>query len=370
MTTGSHASLQTPLHVSALSAENQYVKIAFTNSGALSSIKDKRTGREVLAAEGNVLELFEEDSLKSSSWESFLTGRRLSVTLVGAPEWVERGPVRAMRRARYRTEESTFSVDTILYASVPRVEFLAELDWYDKDKLLAVRFPTAVRQGLATFERPYGFEETRPDGSRQCAQQWVDLSQEGLGASLLNEGNYEFYADGNVLRMGIVRSARDMDPRMDEGRHTFRYAVTPHAGSWRNGGTVQQAYQINNPLVAMQESRHSGVLAPWGNRRGDFSLPAEKSFLSVAPANIVVTVVKAQQEDWTPRAMVVRLLETAGRTARSTLSTPFELAAAEETNHIEEPFGKPTFQGKELVFEMKPREIKTFRLYFRGSGHE
>ena len=290
---------------------------------------------------------------------------------MGKPELVEKGPLRAVVRAHYRATSSTFTVDTILYAGVPRLEFRFDADWHESDRLLTASFPTSVRQGTAAFERPYGFEETPPNGQRQCAQQWVDLSDAGFGMSLLNEGHYEFYADGNVLRMGILRGARDMDPRMDEGHHAFRYALYPHAGSWKDAHTVHQGYEVNHPLLAMQESPHTGVFPAWGDRRGDFSLPPEKSFLSVTAPGVVIAVVKMQQEEWTPGAMVVRLFETAGRPVKGELLAPFPLTGAAESNLIEEAIGgKLPFQGAALPFNMRPRELKTLRLEFGASGHE
>ena len=42
------------------------------------------------------------------------------------------------------------------------------------------------------------------------------------------------------------------NPMTDYEEHYFTYALYPHAGNWRDGGTVQEAYKLNQPAYAVR----------------------------------------------------------------------------------------------------------------------
>ena len=349
--------------------ENEFLIVRLTPAGTLANVYDKAADREILSGEANEL-LLQEEMAGSSSWKAYFGPNRLPVTPVGVPELVEDGPVRATVRSRFRFEDSLFILDTILYAKSPRVDFVMDAEWRARDVTLLVTFPTTVDSGTATFEKPYGFAERGPDGERQCAQQWIDLSSDDHGLSLLNDSTYEFYIEGNTLTMGTLRGPRDMDPRMDEGRRQLRYALYPHEGSWKHARTVRHARVLNNPLIAFQESRHGGELASWGARRNDVALPEEHSFVSVSADNVMVPVVKLEQGAWSvDGAVIVRVYETQGRPATCELRTPFAIEEAVETNHLERvAIREVDFTGDTIALNLQPRELKTFKIRFAGPG--
>lgn len=199
----------------------------------------------------------------------------------------------------------------------------------------------------------------------------MDLSAKDFGVSVLNDGVDEFWVQDGVIRMGVLRGAGDMDPRMDEGLHRFRYAIYPHSGGWRGSGTVQQAADLNQPLVAVREPHHSGKVAPGADPRSNFVLPPVYSFLSVTPENIIVSVLKIQQEAWLPESIIVRLQETEGRATKGKLTVPMHFLRAEETNLIEEPIAAlPTGSGMDVTLNFQPGEIKTIRLVLLPAGIE
>lgn len=365
---------RTPEAASALKAtltsmENEYLRVNFSPAGAILSVFDKVTGREALGGEANAFEMIEE-TIPSSSWTSLLGEARKPMQDTENPELIEEGPVRAIVRRAFRSGDSAFTVDTILCAGAPKLEFKLNADWHDKDVTLLAEFPTCITAGTGAIEVPYGAEEVVPDGTRRCGQQWVDLSNENYGVSLLNNGRYEFYLDNGVIRMGVLRGARDMDPRMDEGEHELQYALYPHAGSWRDSDTVRHAYAINNPLIAIQESHHSGQTDSWNIQRCDFSLPNAQSFLSVSSKNVVVTAVKIPQEEWTANGeLIVRLLETSGRPTECELTFVSEIHRAVETDHLEQKvLGKLKPEGNKVRITFEPGEIKTLKLGAGSSG--
>ena len=51
------------------------------------------------------------------------------------------------------------------------------------------------------------------------------------------------------MGLTLIKSGIDPDPAADIGLHRFSYALYPHFGDWRIGGTVRMAYEFNYPLM-------------------------------------------------------------------------------------------------------------------------
>ncbi len=83
-----------------------------------------------------------------------------------------------------------------------------------------------------------------------AAHRFADLSEQGYGVALLNDGKYGHHALGNELGLSLLRSPVYPDPLADEGRQSFTYALYPHAGDWLTGGVLAEAEDLNRPLLA------------------------------------------------------------------------------------------------------------------------
>src|ERR1051326_7745763 len=159
------------------------------------------------------------------------------------------------------------------------------------------------------------------------ARQWADLSDATHGFALLNDSKYGYDCKGNVLRLSLLRSPAWPDPHADEGHHEFTYSILPHAGGWKDAGVMQQAYQLNYPLVAMQTEAHAG------------ELPAEKSFFSVDAPNVVVTAIKKAEDD---DGIIGRGYEFAGKQTTVNLKMGVAASSVAAVNLMEQNDGSLT----------------------------
>ena len=139
----------------------------------------------------------------------------------------------------------------------------------------------------------------------------------------------------------------------DKGEHDFVYSIYPHAGDWRTGDTVREAYALNAPLCAGKPGADGGDggaarLAPFGFAR------------SSRPDVIVDTLKGAEDGD----GLILRVYEAQG--ARGDAEVDFGLApaSAAECNLMEDYERDVPVSGGKLRFYIKPYEIKTFRLRF------
>jgi alpha-mannosidase len=360
------------------SLENQFVRVKIDpESGCMTSLFDKRSGTEALAAAetdsggpkdrvcGNLLQTFVDKPKQWDAWniDADFEQDRWDLDHADEVKLVESGPLRAVIRVKTHFQNSAFVQDITLDAGSPRVDVKTQADWHEKHILLKVAFPLSAHNDRATFEIPYGSIE-RPTTRRTPAEKakfevpalrWADLSDGTHGFSLLNDCKYGYDAKGNVLRLSLLRSPTWPDAHADEGRHEFTYSLYPHAGGWREAETVRRGYELNCPLLPVASWTHPGPL------------PAERAFLGVAEDNVVVTAVKEAEDG---DGIVIRFYEWAGRKSDIHVRLPQAAASVNETDLMERPVRALPLNagGTEVAVPTGPYEIKTLKVTFaKGS---
>lgn len=337
-------------------AENEFFKIAWNDEG-VSSIWDKKLAKEILSATANTLCL-EEDL--GSAWQINLTGKQAALTRLRGPEVIEHSAIRTVVQWTDRSESSLFIRQVILEQGISQVKFRIKIDWHESDRLLKLAFPVNVKGGKAFYEQPYGYVERTLSNMENPTHNWVDLSNEEWGVALLNNGRYGFNINEGLLQISVIRGARDMDPRMDEGLHTFEYALVSHSGDWRESKIVQEGVGFNQPLLTVQETIHRGTVKGWTS---DISLPGEKSFYNISSDHVMLSSLKVLQGDWSPENTILRLTETEGKGGEVIVSLPKKPGRVIETDHLEKPLAsqpKIEIQEQGFKFTIGHDQIRTF----------
>jgi alpha-mannosidase len=333
--------------VDGLTLENAHLRVVLGEDGTVRSVVEKASGREALAAPGNILELYEDRPVKFDAWDidpAHLETRR---ECPPADSWaaVSTGPLRGdIVFERRLGEASTLRQAVRLDAGSRRLEVHTEVDWHEEHLLLKVCFPVAVRATSATYEAPFGYAERPTHFSNSFdraryevpGHRFADLSEHGFGAALLTDSKYGYSCYGNELRISLLRSPKSPDPEADLGRHTFAYALYPHTGGWREAGVLAEAIRFNAPLR-------------WTRGVG-------RSFASVDDPNLVLDTVKRGERD---DGIVLRLYEAHGGrgTARVHLwSTPMRARLA---NALEDPLDDVLVEGNAIVLPYLPHQVLT-----------
>jgi alpha-mannosidase len=360
-----------PVSSSPYHLDNTLFHVAVDSStGWLSSIVDKRNGKELLAGPGNQLQILEDRPAAWDAWNIGLTGVSYPSAFRGA-EVLERGPVRWTIRLHrdylkpgtkkeYPTEDfptSFFTQDVTLYDGLDRIDFVTGADWWEEKTMLKVAFPLSVGAPEATYEIPYGtirrstgmvtsIEKARVEVP---ASRWADLSSSSYGVALLNNAKYGYDIKGQTMRLSLLRSPKWPDPTADRGKHVISYALFPHAGSWESTPTHQRGYEFNTPLLPRLTGRHGGPL------------PASRSFVSLAPSTLVLTSIK-QAEDG--RGWVLQWYNVAGTPATASLRLPAAATRVVESDFMESE-GKPVGTGETISLAVGPHAITTVRVFWR-----
>ncbi len=347
--------------------ENFQLKVLVDKTnGCITSLFDKRSKVETLAKDacGNELQAFKDTPKQYDAWNidpGTLDQPPTRLSMADSVELVEGDtPATAVRVTR--TWQNSKFVQTIsLRRNADQIDIDNNIDWHEKHVLLKAAFPLSVTSDFATYEIPYGEIErpTTRNNSFEKAQfevpamRWADLSGAGSdgkvhGLSILNQDKYGYDAVGNVLRITLLRSPTWPDPDADQGEHHFHYALYPHAGTWKDALTVRHGWEYDYPLQAIVTTAHAG------------SLPAEHSFASVEPDNVVLTAVKKAED---ANALIFRVYEWAGKETTAEFHVPPDATGATVTNLMEQPEGDPLpVAGDVVKVPIHPYEILTVRV--------
>lgn len=290
---------------------NDHIQVTLDNCGRIVSLKSNKTDVECISPDclGNQFLLFNDVPLFWDAWDVMdyhLETRKPLENYLQQAMIVDTGPLRSTVKVSLQISESSYITQHIMLdVGCPYLKFETEVAWHENHKFLKVEFPFNMTTTKATYDIQYGWLE-RPTHSNTswdsarfevCGHKWADLSQYGLGVAVLNDSKYGYSAFENVLRLSLLRSPKSPDPKADMGTQHFTYAVMPHSGSFQESGVIQQAYNLNSPLIVKQVKKpvHS----------------EEKcSFFKVSTPQVVLSAVK-KSENY-EKALLLRLYETYG----------------------------------------------------------
>ncbi len=266
-------------------------------------------------------------------------------------EWVDHGALkRSSRKAALK-----IVTEVTLRCGSDRLDFVTTVENTITDHRLRVCFPSGLAKASTVHvdspfdvvARPIAIPDST--GWYEAAARtlpttsFVDVSDGDAGLAVLHYGFSEYEVIDDPTRTVALTMLRcfgtagnPTETHVDQplaqclGRHTFRYAVQPHAGDWRAGGVLGQAGLYTSRLRAVVCTAHTGTL------------PQRHSFFSIEPEAFVVTAVKQSESgdgivvrgyNSTPEAMTValRLPEGVDRAAQVTLeeTTVCELPVSE-----------------------------------------
>lgn len=330
------------------SLENEFYRLEINpQTGCIRSLYDKRAGWNVFSGEAARTVVIDDPS-DTWSHDVLQFDHAIGSFQHTSLKLVEAGAVKATLRVISTYGSSKLVQGFTLYSGLERIDVNVEVDWHEQQKMLKLRFPINVKEAQVVNEIPYGTIQRKANGDEEPMQSWMDVTGispvdgKPCGLSLLNDGKYSFDARGADLGLTVLRSPiyahhRPAEPQpgefysyIDQGIQRFTYSLLPHAGSWREAGTVLQAAALNQPPIPLAATFH-----PQG------TLPQQNSFLQVNVENVIVSVLKKAEDG---NGWILRAYETQKRAAQATISLPawrWEITAS---------FG--------------PCEIKTFLLPF------
>jgi len=231
------------------------------------------------------------------------------------------------------------------------------LDWRGEATRVRLTLPSQIDSASGIYEIPFGVVSRKPYSPRTNAKgEWpahrfVALEDGKHGLALVNTGVAGVEISGGTIYTTLLRAPKAVYVGMERdetssqhGHHDYTFSIVPYSGSWADAGVAKFAQELNSPLLTALRGAE---------------ICSSASFLTLEPANVVLSSIKAAQDD--PGQLIARVYETAGRetdavltmpTARQVISCDLREIPGEE---VAAPRG-------ELRFALKPFEIRSFRL--------
>lgn len=334
--------------------ETPFYSIAWNEEGQLTRIFDKEMERSVLKEGqlGNVLEVYEDKPINFDAWDIdiFYAQKMERAKLAKAPQLLEQGSLKAVIRFVYQYHKSIIRQDMVVYKDSRRIDFVTQVDWQETQRLLKTAFYTDIRATKASYDIQFGHVErpahwnTSWDWARfeVCGHKWADLSETGYGVSLLNNGKYGYSIKDQAMKLSLLKSAVYPDTTADKGMHEFMYSLYPHKNSVTEGGTIETANRINLPARAVP-----GCFAD------------DRRIVKVSSDSVLIDAVKKAEGE---ECLIVRLHECRGGSAKVRLSSDFPVKKLVPCNLLEHDC-EEAVEGPEIIFNITPFEIKTFKVY-------
>ena len=325
--------------------ENEFLRVEVDPaSGAIKHLIEKSSGYDYVP-EGQlmgVLELCEEVPHGMSAWRIGQIKRLTRLDQDGCLKETQKGPHRCAVKTDRKVGDSRVSVEIGLDAGSWMVDFTVKTRWVERGTpetcipMLRIAFPTRLADPKATYEIPFGSIQRPVDGREVPALKWADISGDRVsadgacGVTMVNADKYGHSADGNILRLTLIRSSYDPDPLPEMGDHNIRLAIMPHDGSCSVSDATRAGAGFNLPFNIANTDIHKGKLAP------------SKGFVEVLSKNVMLAAVKKAEDS---KAVIVRLYEMEGKntTAKVRISDIVKPgASAKEVDLLEQPLKAST----------------------------
>lgn len=267
----------------------------------------------------------------------------------------------------------------ILHQGSRRLDIHTRLNNSARDHRLRVLFPTGIKTDFATMESAFAIEKrsllwnnTGDNMEKhypfQPMQNFVDVSDGKTGLAFLSRGlrEYEVMDDPQrTLAITLLRTHRaymtstdDLTPEELEknirGQHClgemeYHYALFPHAGDWKSGKVLQEAYDHKVPMRVLQGVPKEG------------NLPPTQSLFTIEPQADVCLSACCQSEDG--KAYILRVWNCTEEKVHATFSTALPIQSAVKVR-LDETMELETLKkrGAKWLLPLRKGEIATVRL--------
>jgi alpha-mannosidase len=320
--------------------ENEFL-LVFVDSetGDIKRIFDKVNHREVLQpGGGNQLQFFEDSGQYWDAWNinPDYNNNPLPPAKLQRIYWISEGNIEWRLRVIRVWGKSEFCQDYVLQQDAKILKIETTVNWQETHVLVKVVFPFTITSDFVTAEIPGGAMErtTKPQTDLEKAKweipalNWVDLSDENYGISILNNCKYGYDVKPSQIRLTLLRGSTWPDKNADIGKHQFSYGIYPHAGNWKSANVVQRGYEFNQPLQVIFNSSIN-------QHQVDHQSLGKDSFFDLQSNHLILMALK--QSEANPKAWIFRCYECHGEAETLNLNNQLNLAIAQPVNLLEQP---------------------------------
>ncbi|TIH36644.1 alpha-mannosidase [Subtercola vilae] len=259
--------------------DNGLVRLRIDPHGLLVSLIDLSSGREAIPAgeRANLLQLHADIPNEWDAWDidrHYLSASTDITDVVGIDVDDDASGNRVCISVARRFGSSQAVQRISIERGSTLVGITIEVDWHERQKLLKLAFPLAVKADTAASEIQFGhvYRPTHSNTSWQYAQfetpahRWVHVGEPGFGVAVANDSTYGYdirrhtRADRTpvmVVRASLLRAPLYPDPESDQGHHRFGFSLRAAATI---GDAIADGYSLNVPPRAFKGERQTAPI--------------------------------------------------------------------------------------------------------------
>jgi len=331
-----------PFTVTENKVTTPYVEVTFSE-GRISSLIYK--GRELAKGGIHLIKAYEDLPFIYDNWDidADYTLKEKPVRFVSREVVTVGEYLLVVRIIHDIADYSKLVTDVKFRYDSPQIEFENHLIAADKHTLIRAEHDTTLFAQSYRCETQFGnllrntYNRDKSDIAKfeVCAHKWTDLSEQGMGISLLSNVKYGVSCHGGRLGITLHKSGTHPDARGDNGESYFSYAIYPHEGGL-SMDTVRRGYSFNYAPV---RTSHKDLSSPFTVSEG---------------SSVILETVKHGEDD----GIVLRLYEAIGATSEIKLEAPGKEMIL--TNILEDEL--EVLGRDEISLSFSPFEIKTIKI--------
>lgn len=345
------------IKVSENSIENKFFKLSFDKKGAITKIYDKKNKRDVLTAGKRATLVAYEDLPRAyDNWEitNYYAEKSWEIDNV-----IKVAPIcdgaRAGLEITKKFLDSTLCQKIWLYEDMAQIDFENDFDWKESHLVVKAHFPVAINSTRATYDIQFGNVErpthmnTSWDAAKfeVCAHKFCDYSEYGYGISLMNDCKYGHDIHDGVMSLTLLKCGTHPNPQADKCRHEFTYSLYPHAGDFREAGTIRKAYELNVPMDAKKILPQKGTL------------PEKYSLAHFDSDGIFCETIKGAEDG---NGCVIRAYESFNRKTETYMTVGFDFEKAYICDLCENIVSEVRAKDGKIKLSFAPFEIISIKL--------
>lgn len=345
-----------------LEVGNSLVRVLWDRDGALESIIDASSDRDLVAADRRIeLTVRRDTPAEYDAWDIDMTDADAPATVVpkvAGPIVEQADPRRVVVAATYALGTSRFTMRWSVEADSRAVSVALEADWHESERRLQVCVPLDVLARDALCGTQFGHVR-RPRHSNTswdlarfetCAHRWVHVGEPGTGLALLADGPRGYDLRGDAIRLTLLRSPSFPDPHADRGRQRIEWAYLPTVGDVIADGSLERAAaSMAHPIRVVRGTP--------GVRSAGVRLDMVGGLVSAV-----------KRADDGSGDTVVRVWETRGARSSGTLRFADGALEVVDCDALERVTGASIGSGEEVEIDLRPFEIRTLRFRTSADG--
>ncbi|MFI5386731.1 MAG: glycoside hydrolase family 38 C-terminal domain-containing protein, partial [Fimbriimonadales bacterium] len=342
----------------ALAIENALLKIKLDpNTGAVSSLFDKRTGKEMLRSGSGQYPVLRGQPDPGYPLRGNIPADYDSSKAKAEITWTEGGPVRYTVKARFGFRHLVFETYVSLTSGKPYAEVTSRIlssvpprrdnDPKEIKNGYWLSFAPSFKPLSVLRDYPLAIEASQKPQFH--ALSFVDLTGPDSGLLVLHPGTqfFRFEPDGSLSNL-VMREWESYYsgewgwPRYAE----YHHALEPHGPHFSDAERLRESTDFTDKLITCLGAPHKGTL------------PMSKSFVQVSPAGVQLSEFRSKPGG----GFEVRATEVEGASASALVSFAIPVHGAQETNVLGTPLRPVAVRNGQLRFDIRPWKFETFSL--------